>query len=299
MLTSLLALVLISGGPRPSPGFVAPLPSSELVGYIDKLDAAEIANLGTSASGYGAGDGTFGASAKQSGLATLVAGSGNIASQSVLAPIASVYPNNTASIIYGAKFRQFFSGLNQLANQTGDATSLDGLMTYYNTGAGGPWNCLASPEWIAAYSAVNGVNPSRLNVYAPVLQGSTYTVGLGKYVVGTGFTAPTASVGVLNASGYINTTLYAGGFPYVQWSGASGSGSITITVAGYNQNGIAENFAWTGSFAASSAGVALTPATTSTDLITGATGFSITGTFTGATLYVTAQPPSGRTYPPS
>lgn len=290
----IFGLALVRGG-----DYTAPLPYAELVTYVDKLDAAWIATNGTSGSGYGLGDGTFGGSKKQGDLATLVAGSGNISSQAILAPTASRFPNNTAALNYAASFYGFYSGLNQLANATGVATNLDSLMAYYNSGAGGPWNCLAPPEWINLFNALTGVNPSPANVYAVVLQGSTYTNGLGKYVLGTGYSAPTPSVGVLNSSGYIDTTKYAGGAPIVSWSSATGSGTCTITVTGKNQAGTTESYTWSGTFAASNAGTALTPGTTATDLIIGTTNISTTG-FTGTpTFYVGAQQPAGRTYPPT
>lgn len=299
MITSLLAIAALFGG-----HFVSPLPASELASYVDKLDAAWIAEAGTSASGLGLGDGTYGASAKQAGLATLVAGSGNIVSQSVLAPIAQAYPNNTAALAYASQFRSFFSGLNNLANQTGVATSLNGLLEYYDSGAGGPWACMAPPEWVQIYQAVTGSAPDPLTVYAPVPQGSTYTVGLGEYNKSTStFTAATGPVGVLNSSGAIDTTKYAGGFAQIQWTSGSGSGTCTVTVAGLNQAGVAENYVLTGTwgsgpFTATQTGVLLVPATTSTDLITKVTGYTVTG-MTAGVFYVSAVPPSGRTYPPS
>lgn len=282
--------------------FAAPLPAAELVGYVDKLDAAWIAEVGTSASGLGLGDGTFGASAKQTGLATLVAGSGNIASQAVLAPRANVYPNNTAALAFATQFSSFFSGLDQLSAQTGLASNLDGLMSAYNTA--GAWASMSPPEWVNIYKAVRGVAPSPLNVYAPVVQGAVYTVGLGEYnKATTTFTAPTASVGVLNSSSAIDITKYAGGFPTIQWTSGAGSGAVTITVAGQNQAGTAENFTLTGTwgsgaFTATQTGVALVPGTTATDLITKVTGYTVTG-MTAGIFFVNAIPPPGRTYPPS
>jgi hypothetical protein len=171
-------------------------------------------------------------------------------------------------------------------------TDLDSFLYYYNvTNTGAPNAALQAPEFGELYQLLRGSPIDRLNLYFPVVQGATYTNALAKFVVS----------GAVFTSGFtIDRASYAGGIPYVQWTGGTGSGASTITVTGEDQNGVSGSYTlsgtWgSGAFVATQAGVALTLPSAS-KLITKVTAVAVTG-MTGGTLYVESRPPAGRTWP--
>lgn len=263
--------------------------------------------LGTTASGLGAGDGTFGASYIGSDIRALIEGSSDVTFadadiQIALAAEAKrLVTRFDADVLIGSAGSQFIAKLSSLsaAARTVSATirDLDSYMEWFNWNNGSTyWQCLAPPEWYDIFYALRTSHPSKRNMYHPVMEGgtvrgTTYTNALYKVVL----PGPTNTDG-----GSVDYTLFQGGYAYVKWTGGTGAGACSITVTGKNQSNEVET--WTlsgtwgvGAFTATQTGYLLTPLTANS-LITDVTGVVITG-MTGGTLYFEARPPSGRTYP--
>ena len=273
----------------------ADLSAASIVLITDKMSADWIYSLGTSGTNYGNGDGTFGSSLSNSQLATIVTNLGDITQQGVLAPIASSWPTpSTNAVIYKARYYRFSNGLDQLGQMANDQsstiTNLDSLMYWYNFGNGVTyWQCLAAPQWVSAYNAIHAVNPNPLNVYFVCTQGgsyggTTFTNALAKFIVS----------GSVYTAGYtIPYTTYAGGLAY--WNFTGGSGSGTVTVVGKDQQNNTET--WTVNQTGASGNLLMTPSTHAYSLITKVS--SVTDAAGAGTGYVEAHAPAGRTYPPT
>jgi hypothetical protein len=186
-------------------------------------------------------------------------------------------------------------------------------MTWYNTGnASTYWQCMAPPEWYEMYYALYGSRPSSNNVYLQVLKDGTVTLRddddldvietftdalYHKVVVGSSVT--------VSQVGYdIDETKFAGGFCYARWTSGAGSGSVTITIAGLDQNG--DNETWTltgtwgaGDFSATQTGVIFVPSTRAYSLITSVTSVTVSAGITDINLYVESRVSTGRIYPPT
>jgi hypothetical protein len=277
-------------------GFTSPVSVANTNLVLDKITAQWLAENGTSGSGYGAGDGTFGASKKQSDLTAIIAALNDAGLEAILAPIVQNFPNFNAA----SDFKSHNSGLRGGLNAAGAASGTlsasvidwDSLLSWYNVGNGSSfWQTLAPPDYRAAMMAL-GITPNPLNVYLEVLtgstwQGTTFTNGLGRLlVVGT---SPTYTAGYS-----VDPTKYAGGFPMVNIASITGSG--VVTVSGINQLGIAEIYTYT---ASTTGRFALVPATTSTDLIAGTTSISVAAGITAISATIEANRPSGRANPPT
>ena len=178
-------------------------------------------------------------------------------------------------------------------NNISTVSDIQTFMQYFNYGSGGNNLSLQAPWWRDLYYAVRSAYPDPKCVYFECLeggsfQGTTFTNGLAKY------DKATATL----TDGYtIVYTNYAGGLPYIKWSGGSGSGACTITVAGKNQDNLAVNYTLTGTWAdsnfnATNTGVALTPSIANS-LITDVTSVTVTG-MTAGTFYIESHRPAGR-----
>lgn len=179
----------------------------------------------------------------------------------------------------------------RLNREDPDLTTLDAYLDHLNTGGSTKWLGLQAPHWReVATSWRSGLAPLATNVYFEVLEGSAYPSGLGALTVGAGFT-PGAT---------IDASLYAGGFPWIKWSGASGSGTITVTGTARNPatREVATGRTWTASLSGATGQLALIPGGPSpapTDaLIVAVSGITADGGVTAGTILVEARRPAGR-----
>lgn len=289
------------------------LPAAAIVTLTDKLVAGYEAAAGTSGSGLGLGDGTFGLSKKMNDFANLVSGDGSSiyglgdsALQAILDPLVQTFTADSSSSLgtiatLSRDFSSLFAGLDRAARNSAPLsatiTSFDTLMSWLNYGNGSSyWQCLAHMDWAKFYYAVKGIYPSGLNVYFDCRQGgsyagTTFTNALGKLVVGTGFTAGYI---IPNASHTPAAIGYAGGLAYANVTAITGSGLLTVN--GLDQNGNAET--WTATISAI-ANVLLTPSTHAYSCITQVTGMSATAGVTAGTISIEAHAPAGRSVPPT
>lgn len=254
--------------------------------------------LGTSGSGFGMGEGTFGFSKKQSDMTGIVAGLNDVTQQAVLAPIVQTWPTPAlTNTVYGTHLTAFFSGLDRVGAAANSLSAtirnFDTLQAWYNyTNASSYWQCLNHPDYRLLYSAThNGAFPNHLNVYFTVLAagsygGVTFTNALGKLVV----PGPTTTLGYT-----VDPTKYVGGPAYWTWTGGTGSGTVTVT--GLDQNGSAET--WTVSQSGASGSTVMTPSGHTYSLITKVNTIVAAGGVTATTGYVESHTPAGRSNPPS
>ena len=278
---------------------------------LDDLDAMYLALWGTSGSGLGVGDGTWGASEQAQGTLSRISGATDTSFavpniQLVLLPAAIQLQAWCSQFsIYGSLAQKLVPAMSTLCAQAnsvnGSILNIDTFMYWYNfLNSASYWQCLAPPDWTIMYPTVFGLGsaPNPLNVYFPCIQGHTYlgttfTNALAKLVIA----GPTTTLGYV-----IPTANYAGSFAYAQWTGATGSGACSITVHGLDQQGNSETWTLTGTwsdanFNATNTGVALVPSTRTYSLISSVTSITVTG-MTAGTMYIESRPPSGRVYPP-
>lgn len=286
---------------------MALLTPTQLYKVIDKLTATYQQVLGTGSNGLG--DGTFGASYKAIDLKNLVSGASDSTFcdpdiQIPLSPATSRLSSDlTTSIVWGSISQRVMNALAALCSQATSVdariTDLDSYMQYYNFLNGVTyWQCLAPPDWYYMYYAARSTYPTPRNMYFPVVQGgvvlgNTFLNALARYVIATttltdGFT--------------IDYTKWAGGVPYIVWTGGNGAGAVSITVTGKNESGAVETFTasgtWgVGSYVATNTGIVLVGSSPNS-LITDVTGVAISG-MTAGNCYIEAHAPSGRTYPPT
>jgi len=287
---------------------MANLTPTQLYKVIDKLTAVYRQVLGTGSNGLG--DATFGASYKALDLKNLVSGASDSTFcdpdiQIPLSPATSRLSNDlTTQMVWGGISQRTMNALASLCSlaTTVDAriSDLDSFMQFYNYVNGVTyWQCLAPPDWYYMYYATRATYPSPKNMYYPVVQagttlGNTFLLGLARLVIA----GPTFTDGFT-----IDYTKWAGGFPYIVWTGGtSGGGAVSISVTGKDQDGAVETFTasgtWgVGSYVATNTGIALVGSNPNS-LITDVTAISISG-MTGGTAYIEAHAPSGRTYPPT
>lgn len=265
----------------------------------DKITAMYLSTLGTSASGLGLGDGTFGASAKATDITNLVQGS----TQSVFADIdleiqlcpAAKKMGTTATMntLWQSIASGFIRTLNSVATRSRTVdpsiSGFDAFLLYYNYRTATLWQCLCPPDWGDAYGVALGSSvASWQNLYYEIKQGSSYkgttfTNGAGKFIVGTGYTAGSAV-----------PLTYAGGYAWAEWTGLTGTGTITVT--GTNHDQIVET--WTGNITGANSTIQLTPVNSVYSLLRTVTNITTTGVSAG-TIYIEAHAPSGRANPPS
>lgn len=300
------------------------LTAALLISLTDKLTAWYLAELGTAATGYGMGA-TADLSTRAYGKATdylaLVRDSGNTAVVQNLISSAVLFQSLTdGNSLAQALAGPALSALHALCGNAGisGVTGIDSFATYYNTGAGGPWNALLAPDFRTLYSACTilpSLNTTAPNCYAEIKQGATYANALGKFVASGAaagsYTAPSAVDSLLVAhydqlSGApgMDSTLYAGGYPYVQWSGGTGSETLTITGIWRKTDGTLASGAATYTTAAASSAtpgslIASGNRPFANSLLITTTNITITGSQNGATFYLNAIKPAGRANPPT
>jgi len=198
---------------------------------------------------------------------------------------------------FAALFRTMAAPLTLLkaeAARTGlsGVNSINSFLTYYNIGAGKPWNCLMAPDFRDLHYAATKAYPSPYNVYFEVLQGGTYTNALRKSVV-TGAGADTETAGFS-----IDDTKYAGGVAKLNVSGLTGTGTITFAGLWRKEDGTTA----TGNGSQSVTGNGLVTVGTlpfTNALLLTCTSVTIPAGISAGTVYVEAHRPTGRTNPPS
>lgn len=187
--------------------------------------------------------------------------------------------------------------------------SIETYQTWYNTGNGVTyWQAMAPPEWrTIAFGAFRGY-PTSNNVYFPCIEGGTVLaedddglLNLETFTNALLKVVRASSVDTLTAGKVIDPTKYAGGRPFVQWTGGAGSGASSIELTGLDQNGDIEVYTLSGTwgvgdFVATQTGAVLTPTNNPNSLITKAVSVDITG-MTDAEIFFEARPPLNRSYP--
>lgn len=176
------------------------------------------------------------------------------------------------------------------ANAISAINSLETFLQYYNTGAGGYWNCLMPPDWRTLYYNIRNAYPAAYNLYFEVLQGAAYTNALGKLIA----SGPTFTDGVA-----IDSTKYAGGVAQVTTSGFAGAAD-TVTVNGTWRKQDGTTGTGNGTVTVSGNGtVAVSGLPFANALLLDVAGITAGPLITGGTIYAEAKRPSGRTYPPT
>lgn len=254
--------------------------------------------LGDASSGKGMGEpgDTFGLAGKMDDLITEIGTSATDAIADLLPAAQSMKATFSLKAILGARVRAFLNRLDRHI-RVRDAgalglTSLDAYLTYYNVGAGGTWLALQHSDFRTIFNQAKGGGnyPKAYHLYFEVLQGSTYTNGLRKFV-GTGAGAGTQTAGYTIASGS-----YAGGFPKVKISGLTGTGTITVTGTAFDPATMTTEAGVTWTFAATVDGTFdLVEGTAPTDsLIVAVSNIATAAGITAGTIYVEAHKPTGR-----
>ena len=282
---------------------MANMTPEQVVLLIDKMTVAYRAIRGTSSSGLGVGPlgGGWGATKALVEIETLECGSvadfRDLEAQTILGPsIRSGVSNWSEDAIARTLMNGLWSAMNAYASKSitvySGIVNLDSFMAYYNYGTGGPWECLAPPDWSYLVESFQGAVPDPKNVGfvttpGTVHRGGTISAdGMGK-LVATG-----AGTGTFTDGFAVDTDRFAGGFPMVTITGLAGSGIVSVT--GKDENGTLENYAYT---ASGDGTFPLVPVGDPDHLITDVTAISIAAGITGGTFIVSSV--LGRTYPPT
>ena len=258
---------------------------TNVTGYTDKLCAWYLQVQS------GLGNGSSGASGKVQDIMDILLNCVNYDElDALLRPTKSLLDASIYTNFVSGTVPVFLSALSNLCGRSGlsGVSDLNTYATYYNLQHSIKWQCLFNPVFRSVYALWRGgTYPSAHNVYFEVLQGTAYPNALRKLVVGTGQTA-----------GYtIDETMYAGGFPYLKWSGVSGSGTATVSGTWRKTDGTTATGNGTANVSGASGSASITPPF-SDALILSCSNISVSG-ITAGTLYVEARVPSGRTNPPS
>jgi hypothetical protein len=183
---------------------------------------------------------------------------------------------------------------------------------YYNFGAGASYvtgpptvntnACLVAPDFAIAYEMIRGTWPAglALNAYAPGLS------NMGSYVDSTTTFTAGAAVNTATHGGYPTLTILTTGN-----SGGTTSGTVAISVTGYNEAGTIITDTWTsGTISTNNVATNIGPersanavssipnATTSVVQVTQVTGMAVTG-LSNATNQIAGIIPSSRNNPSS
>lgn len=273
---------------------MAAIAPADVVAITDKLTAWWLTILGTDAAGYGLGvaGGSTRGTRKAADLEAMVLALADYQQvNALLQPAHDLVVLTDATEAARDKCKGFLGALDTLCGAAGiaDVGTLDDYASYYNVGAGGPWNCLFAPDFLGLYASWSlGGAPSAENVYCEVLQGSGAPNALRKHEVGVGNTAGTP----------ISTTTYAGGVGQVKATGVSGSGVVTVTGTWRKSDGTIVTAASGTCTVTGDGTVTLTPPYTNALLLTVSEITAAAG-LTAGVFYAEAKRPSGRTNPPT
>ncbi len=273
---------------------MAAIAPADVVEMTDKLTAWWLTILGTDAAGYGLGvsGGTTRGTKKASDLESLVLALNDF--EQVNALLQPAHELGVLTDAYEAardKCKAFLTALDNLCGSAGitDVGTLDDYAAYYNTGAGGPWNCLFAPDFRSLYySWSQGQYPSASNVYYETLQGSAAPNALRKHEVGAGNTADTP----------ISTDNYAGGVGQIKATSVSGSGVVTVTGTWRKTDGTLVTAADGTCTVTGNDTFVLTPPHSNALLLV-VTNITAAAGLTAGVFYAEAKRPTGRTNPPT
>ena len=267
---------------------------SQVVGMVDKVTAWYVTVRGSATSGEGMGTAgsSYGGNDKATELEALGIATADYDIISILGPsFRGLRDNSDIDALAAAYLSSCLSAMNVACAAAGTANSwtgvsdLDTFAGYHNLTTATKWQCLFPPDFYGAYSAAVGRAPTNYNVYYEVLQSGGGN-GLGKLIIGTGFSSP----------GSIDNTLYAGGFGQVTATGVTGSD--TVTVAGTWRKTDGSTATGNGTAAVSSSTtVVLTPPFTAA-LLLAVTNITAGAGLTAGTFYAEAKRPSARDNPP-
>lgn len=175
-----------------------------------------------------------------------------------------------------------------------DIASLDAYLTFLNTGDTDKWQALMPPAYGEMMNYLKGAMPAVNNLWYEILQGTQFTNGMGKLVVGTGYTDGQA----------VDTDLYCGGFPYIKVASVTGTGVITVTGDAYDPSTktVSTDRTWVYTLASATPGTyALVPggasAAPANSLIVNCKttgGIAVDAGILAGTMYVEAHRPTGR-----
>lgn len=271
---------------------------------LDMLVQAYVKALGTAGTGYGMGEpeGAFGAADAMVDLRTLLASEGD--PQAHCGRAAETLQDALSSLsIVGSKSRAFIAALNRHARQFGGAnySSLETLLQYRNAGGGGTWAALQDYRWRDLYNAMFGGStyPEEYNLYCEILQGATFTQGMGGFAVsgagaGVYTDAPLVSPLIAGSSvSKIDNSKFAGGIPQLVVSGLAGNGLVTVTGIGYDPatKAITASVTWTVTVTANGTWYFTGGTAPANALIIDVTNIGIAAGITAGQLYVNAQRP--------
>lgn len=221
--------------------------ASEINGILDAMILEYLRVLGSAGDGIAEAGSSYGMSDKIADGQAIITASTNPKLQAALQNEYALAISSTSALAYWkgrarARLRALNAFIKSEAALLGITAvdSLDTLLTYYNTGAGGTWTALQDYNWRALYSAwLPGRTPNIANLYCEILQGTfnqathLYTRGLGKVEPGSTFTDG-ATEGLLLAGGKVDETKYVGGIPYLKVVSRTGTDTVTITGDGYD-----------------------------------------------------------------
>lgn len=266
---------------------------------LDKTTSAYLRALGTSGSGYGTGlsTDTFGAADAIDDIKSFIQETGDLTVQTELGSgalrLESAY---TVTELTKNSMRGWIATLDSHIRRAGSAnySNTESLLRYLNVTDSTKWQALQHPRWRDLYYAVRNSYPEEYNVYFEVLQGgsfdgTTFTNGLRRLLVGTGETAGFTSM---------DPTKYCGGIPALVVTNFAGtSGTVTVTGTFYNPatqttaSGVTATFTVGGNGRFYRVG-----GTAATDaLIVSCSAISAAGSITASTnIYVEAERPALR-----
>lgn len=265
---------------------------------LDELNTGYLRVLGTSGSAFGMGEpaDTFGCADALDDITTAIQETADSEVQSyLLSSSLSLQARMTAKGICGTKFRPFIDRMTShfRAQSSANYTNVETFLKYYNVTHATKWQILASEQWRDLYYAAYGVYPREYNVFQEILQGSTYTNAVAKFVV-SGAGAGTTTDGVA-----IDSTKYCGGIPKINVSSLTGNGVVTVTGIFYDPATMAIESGKTALFTITAAGHFYrdtgSPGTAATDaLLIDVTTITIAAGITAGTFYVEAERPALR-----
>lgn len=271
--------------------------AADLNTFLDNYVSAYRKVLGTSAAAFGMSEpgGAYGAATPAAALLTTLQGiSGNADPIIDLGAASQNLLNGLSSIaVYGNISQGVLTKLDQHVKARGSYKDLDTYLTYLNTGAGGPWAALQHPDFRAIYNQIKrGSNfPKNYNLYFEVLQGTTYTNALAKWVV-TG-----AGTGTRTSGFSVDSAKYAGGVPYIVVSSFAGSSGV-VTVTGTAFDPVTKTtiagVTWTATVTANNTYALSVGTAPANSQIIAVSAISAAAAITGGTIYVEAHRPSGR-----
>lgn len=209
-------------------------------------------------------------------------------------PANAVYDAVASGALIAQAAGSVLGGLDAVAKKAAisGVITLENFASYYNYGAGGPWNCLYPPDFRDLFYAAKGKYPIAQNVYFEVLQGGTYSNGLRKLIVG----------GAQTAGQDIDSTAYAGGVGQVKVSGYTDDNTgvgDTVTVAGTWRKPDGTLTTGNGTATVNNSGTFVLTPPASNYLLVKVSSISAGAHITAGTIYAEAKRPSGRTNPPS